>query len=71
MWLLVILIGVRLGKYGGKILARVAVVSLQNLFGTETSNRKPAGERRSRKDGPGYLSARKDKPRDIDHPTRP
>jgi hypothetical protein len=34
-----------LGKYGGKILVRVAVISLQNLFGTETSNRKPRERR--------------------------
>jgi hypothetical protein len=70
LWLLVNVIGVKLGKYGGKILARIAVASLQNPFGTKTSNRKPAGERRSRKDGPGCLSARKDEPRDIDHPQR-
>jgi hypothetical protein len=55
-----------LGKYGGKILARVAVVSLQNIFGTKTSNRKPRGKI-SMKDEPGRLSARRKEPRDMGH----
>jgi hypothetical protein len=57
------LFGVILGKYGGKILASVAVVSLQNLFGTETSNRKPR-ERRGKKDEPSCLSTRRKEPRE-------
>ncbi len=55
-----------LGKYGGKILASVAVVSLKNLFGTETSDRKPR-ERRGKKDEPGCLPARRKEPRDMNH----
>ncbi len=55
-----------LGEYGGKILASIAVVSLQNLFGTERSNRKPR-ERRGKKDEPGCLSTRRQEPRDMDH----
>ncbi len=63
LWVLVMLFGVILGKYGGKILASVAVVSLQNLFGTETSNRKPR-ERRGKKDEPSCLSTRRKEPRE-------